>query len=87
MKILGTEYKINFVKKPNELMETNDWLGYCDTDKKEIYVLINKNKKKNFIHECTHAILYEMGDEEKSCDEEYVEKLTRIFEVLLEIIK
>lgn len=79
MKIFGINYKIKYLKKQNEYMEGINALGYCDFNKKEIYILDTKNKELTLLHELIHAHFYESGNETYACDEQLVEVTTNIF--------
>jgi hypothetical protein len=56
------EYSVKYRKNPQ--VDGKDCHGYCDTGTKEIVLQLGMTKqerKRVFIHECFHAVLFESG--------------------------
>ncbi|MBQ0112043.1 MAG: hypothetical protein KBT03_02840 [Bacteroidales bacterium] len=87
MKVFDKNYKFKIVKKPTEIMKILDCVGYCDFDKKEIYVLDNKDKEDTIVHEITHACLHTLAREDLAQDEDMVNLITRIVLEIKRILK
>lgn len=78
--ILGTEYKINIIERPDEDLFYAHADGRTNFDEKVITVWDNKKEtERTIIHELIHAYLYESGLTIKTFDEDTVEYLTTMF--------
>lgn len=63
--------------------------GFCDYCKKEIHVLVRKDKEYEeevLRHELTHCLLFQMGYSFHN-DEEWVEKISKISKILEDTIE
>jgi Zn-dependent peptidase ImmA (M78 family) len=73
IRVKGTYYKIFFVDI-KEKFDVECVVGYCFSDKKEIYVEKNLNKEnkiKTLLHELFHALMHEISlDQVISSDNE-----------------
>ena len=59
--VLGQEYEVEILEKPDELMLELKADGYTDCDNKIIAVMDNQYKNRVLRHEIVHAFLFESG--------------------------
>lgn len=85
MKVFDTNYKVKYVKVSDE--DFIDKYGDVDFEKKEIRVVDNKIKQDTLIHELTHALLFELAQEEKAQDEDEVNLITKIVINIIKLLK
>ena len=63
LKILGKTYKVVVCTERTEGFEEGDY-GACDNDKHVIYLIAGRslgNDQDTLLHECIHAIEFQMG--------------------------
>ena len=84
MKIFDTNYKLKYVECSND--EFLDKYGDIDFEKKTIRVVNNKYKKATLVHELCHAILWELGLEEKAQDEEIINIITKVVLTIMKLV-